>query len=160
MALKFNFESLDNKLPKRDINSHKGNNGRVLIVAGSEGMGGAGILASEASLFSGSGLVSLFTHKSNVSASLERNPEIMVLGIDDCIEYSNNLDVLLIGPGLGSDKWSKLMSKYLDQVNKNICLVVDAGGLSFLKSTPLVLECKSTILTPHPGEAANLLDTT
>ena len=160
MALKFNFESLDNKLPKRDINSHKGNNGRVLIVAGSEGMGGAGILASEASLFSGSGLVSLFTHKSNVSASLERNPEIMALGIDDCIEYSNNLDVLLIGPGLGSDKWSKLMSKYLDQVNKNICLVVDAGGLSFLKSTPLVLECKSTILTPHPGEAANLLDTT
>ena len=57
MALNFNFESLGIRLPQRNKNAHKGSHGKVLVIAGSEGMGGAGILASEASLYCGSGLV-------------------------------------------------------------------------------------------------------
>ena len=78
----FTFQELKNLLPNRAKDSHKGNFGKVLICAGSPGMGGAGILASEASLFCGSGLVTLVTDTSNVSPSLLRNPEVMAIGVD------------------------------------------------------------------------------
>ena len=74
----FTFQELKNLLPNRAKDSHKGNFGKVLICAGSPGMGGAGILASEASLFCGSGLVTLVTDTSNVSSSLLRNPEVYI----------------------------------------------------------------------------------
>ena len=61
MTEEFNFDSLKIKLQKRSSNSHKGDFGRVMVVGGSEGMGGAAILSSEASLFCGSGLVHLNT---------------------------------------------------------------------------------------------------
>ncbi len=48
----FTFENLNIVIPKRKSNSHKGINGRVLVIAGSNGLGGAGIMASEASLYS------------------------------------------------------------------------------------------------------------
>ena len=60
------------KVPKRKVNSHKGSHGHALIVGGDEGMGGAAIMAAEAALYSGVGLVSLLTHPSNVAAALSR----------------------------------------------------------------------------------------
>ena len=105
MAESFNFDSLDIVLPKRQAQSHKGLYGRVAVIAGSKGMGGAGILASEASLFCGSGLVSLYTHSSNAQASLQRNPEIMTLGVDSHENISGDFDVILIGPGFSDNKW-------------------------------------------------------
>ena len=82
MPQSFNFKQLQNSLPKRPKDSHKRNFGKVFICAGSAGMGGAGILASETSLFCGSGLVKLTTDKSNVKAALSRNPEVMTAGIN------------------------------------------------------------------------------
>ena len=61
MSQDFNFDSITIKIPTRLENSHKGNFGKVLVVGGSEGMGGAGILSSEACLFCGAGLVHLNT---------------------------------------------------------------------------------------------------
>ena len=97
MAKNFSFDSLDIVLPKRPTESHKGLYVRVAIIAGSKGMGGAGILASEASLFCGSGLINLYTHNSNVQASLERNPEIMAIGVESHERVKGNFDVILIG---------------------------------------------------------------
>ena len=160
MALNFNFESLGIRLPQRNKNAHKGSHGKVLVIAGSEGMGGAGILASEASLYCGSGLVTLFTHKSNVEASLVRNPEIMALGIQDRIESPDNINVFLIGPGFTNDKWSEIAYKCLSTNTKNAYLIFDAGALYFLSEPKKINVSKGAILTPHPGEAAKLLNTT
>ena len=160
MALNFNFESLGIGLPQRNKNAHKGSHGKVLVIAGSEGMGGAGILASEASLYCGSGLVTLFTHKSNVEASLVRNPEIMALGIQDRIESPDNINVFLIGPGFTNDKWSEIAYKCLSTNTKNAYLILDAGALYFLSEPKKISVSKGAILTPHPGEAAKLLNTT
>ena len=159
MALNFNFESLGIGLPQRNKNAHKGSHGKVLVIAGSEGMGGAGILASEASLYCGSGLVTLFTHKSNVEASLVRNPEIMALGIQDRIESPDNINVFLIGPGFTNDKWSEIAYKCLSTNTKNAYLIFDAGALYFLSEPKKINVSKGAILTPHPGEAAKLLNT-
>ena len=159
MALNFNFENLGIRLPQRNKNAHKGSHGKVLVIAGSEGMGGAGILASEASLYCGSGLVSLFTHKSNVEASLVRNPEIMALGIQDRIESPDNINVFLIGPGFTNDKWSEIAYKCLSTNTKNAYLIFDAGALYFLSEPKKINVSKGAILTPHPGEAAKLLNT-
>ena len=160
MALNFNFESLGIRLPQRNKNAHKGSHGKVLVIAGSEGMGGAGILASEASLYCGSGLVTLFTHKSNVEASLVRNPEIMALGIQDRIESPDNIDVFLLGPGFTNDKWSEIAYEYLSNNTENAYLILDAGALYFLSEPKKISVSKGAILTPHPGEAARLLNTT
>jgi len=159
MALNFNFESLGIRLPQRNKNAHKGSHGKVLVIAGSEGMGGAGILASEASLYCGSGLVSLFTHKSNVEASLVRNPEIMALGIQNQIESSDNINVFLIGPGFTNDKWSEIAYECLSTNTENAYLIFDAGALYFLSEPKKLSVSKGAILTPHPGEAAKLLNT-
>ena len=160
MALNFNFESLGIRLPQRNKNAHKGSHGKVLVIAGSEGMGGAGILASEASLYCGSGLVTLFTHKSNVEASLVRNPEIMALGIQDRIESPDNIDVFLLGPGFTNDKWSEIAYECLSTNTENAYLILDAGALYFLSEPKKISVSKGAILTPHPGEAAKLLNTT
>ena len=160
MALNFNFESLGIRLPQRNKNAHKGSHGKVLVIAGSEGMGGAGILASEASLYCGSGLVTLFTHKSNVEASLVRNPEIMALGIQDRIESPDSIDVFLLGPGFTNDKWSEIAYECLSTNTENAYLILDAGALYFLSEPKKISVSKGAILTPHPGEAAKLLNTT
>ena len=155
MAESFNFDSLDIVLPKRQAQSHKSLYGRVAVIAGSRGMGGAGILASEASLFCGSGLVSLYTHSSNAQASLQRNPEIMTLGVDSHENISGDFDVILIGPGFSDNKWSKELSECIS-LDAPYGLIIDAGALTYTKKIQSQNN-KNLILTPHPGEAAALL---
>ena len=156
MSKDFNFDSIQRKIPKRSLDSHKGDFGRVMIIGGSEGMGGAAILSSEASLFCGSGLVHLNTHPSNVEASLIRNPEIMALGINKSLSIPDGINILLCGPGLKNDEWSNnIFNKILK--TKNIAtLILDAGALQFIIEKNFD-EYKNIILTPHPGEAAKLL---
>ena len=74
----FSFEDIKKNIPIRKENAHKGDHGKLLIIAGDEGFGGAGIMSSESGLKTGAGLVRLLTRKSHVSASLAKNPEVMV----------------------------------------------------------------------------------
>ena len=104
----FNFDTLKENIPKRDVNSHKGNFGKVLV-GGSEGMGGAAILASETCLYCGSGLVHLYANSNAVKASLKRNPEIMAMCMSEKKLFPKQLNVILCGPGLSSDSLSKKM---------------------------------------------------
>ena len=152
----FTFENLNIVIPKRKSNSHKGINGRVLVIAGSNGLGGAGIMASEASLYSGAGLVSLYTHESNVKASLIRNPEVMTLGISEFSQISEKFNVILYGPGMQKDDWSNKMLEHLHNLPQESKLIIDAGGLQHIKDQNRTIS-NEIILTPHPGEASNLL---
>ena len=161
----FTFQELKNLLPNRAKDSHKGNFGKVLICAGSPGMGGAGILASEASLFCGSGLVTLVTDTSNVSPSLLRNPEVMTTGVD--MDEGINIDlkikdhnVILYGPGIANTAFAKtILDKILKSAN-NSKIILDAGALHIAASSKSLIKKsnKTILMTPHPGEAAILLN--
>tara|TARA_A100000164_G_scaffold75336_1_gene63457 strand:+ start:1835 stop:2662 length:828 start_codon:yes stop_codon:yes gene_type:complete len=157
----FNIDTLVQKVPNRLVNSHKGDYGKVLIIAGTKGMGGAGILSSEACVFCGAGLVTLVTHPDNVQASLERNPEVMVSSEKNNTQQDDN-KIALCGPGLGEDNWSEKFFKKFYQYNFKNGLILDAGALnllSLLDKNSFVNHSK-LVLTPHPGEAAKLLKTT
>lgn len=156
----FNFDSIQIKIPQRSENSHKGDFGKVLVLGGCKGMGGAAILSSEASLFCGSGLVHLHTHSTNVEASLKRNPEVMTLGIDNDYEIFDGIDVVLCGPGLKDDEWSYGVYKQAITINDKHALILDAGALRYLSKSykDFQVTNRSLILTPHPGEASMLLN--
>ena len=151
-----NLRTLQEKLPKRKKSAHKGNFGHVLIIGGDHGFAGAAILASEAAARSGAGLVSLATRKQSVMLAA-RIPEIMAHTIDNpeqCIPILRKASVVAIGPGLGQSSWATfLLAHTLDTAKP---LIVDADALNLLANDPSHYE--NWILTPHPGEAARLLN--
>ncbi|QEA40499.1 NAD(P)H-hydrate dehydratase [Pistricoccus aurantiacus] len=146
-------------LPPRARDAHKGDNGHLLVIGGAPGFGGAALLASETAARLGAGKVSLATAPAHVTASLVRCPEVMVHGINSKGELEaliEGADVLMVGPGIGKGAWGQAMLQAALASDKP--LVVDADGLNLL-TTHWPLEYRDNwILTPHPGEAARLLE--
>ena len=166
-VIEFSYEDIRSNIPKRKQTAHKGNHGKLLIVAGDEGFGGAGILSSESGLKTGAGLVKLLTRKSHVSASLARNPEVMVSGADNAQDLEANLswpDSIVAGPGMFDNFWSEqLLYKLLESlIDSNIPTLLDAGALRLIthKAFTKIKLHEQTVLTPHPGEAAEMLKIT
>lgn len=142
-------------LPRRGRNAHKGHFGHVLVVGGNSGMAGAARLAGVAALRTGAGLVSVATVP---GAPAPPEPELMVHGVADARELEPLLKratVVALGPGLGTDSWGRDMLGACLQGERP--LVVDADALNLLAFADASRE--DWILTPHPGEAARLLDT-
>ena len=157
----FCFDSLDVSLDQDILDTHKGSFGHLLIASGDTGYGGAGIIASEAAIMSGCGLVTLITRKEHIQSSLSRNPEVIALGVDgrqDAEGFLRDQKNFLIGPGLSESVWSEQLCELFlacAERNEDINIVIDAGGLYFIKE----FGCPpNAIITPHPGEAAMLLD--
>lgn len=149
----------DIRFPQRQRNSHKGNFGHVLIIGGDEGMGGSVMMTAEAALRSGAGRVTLLTHPDHVTALLARCPEVMVRGVDEQTPIDRYLDsasVVVIGPGLGRRPWGQRLWSLVQ--NSPHPLVVDADALYWMAQAGLKKD--NWILTPHPGEAAMILDST
>ena len=144
-------------LPPRNRVSHKGAFGRTLLIGGNIGMPGSIRLASEACLRTGSGLVKVLTRKENQDIVISGRPELMLAHFD--LEKSDNIEAynwatnLVIGPGLGNDNWAKKL--FLDALESDLAMVLDADGLNLLAHNPVKRD--NWILTPHPGEAAHLL---
>ena len=146
-------------IEKREREIHKGDCGRILIVAGSHGMAGAAILAATAALRTGSGLV-------QVAIPKELFPIVQV-GIPEatCLERDlRNLDLSLydaiaVGPGLGQSDESIDAVKYL-LANYDGKMVLDADGLNILAYNnlfDLIKNKENIVITPHMGEARRLL---
>ena len=158
-----NSEKSLSKLINRRINSHKGDYGHVLIIGGDKGFGGAAILAAKCAAMSGSGLVSLATRTEHVTASLNTCPEVMVKGVDsgqDLESYLNSPNVIVLGPGLGTNAWAEQMMQqtFIACKKRNLPLVMDADALNIMTSLKLkVMTPHKLVITPHPGEAARLL---
>lgn len=145
-------------LPRRR-NTHKGESGHVLCIGGDDGSGGAVALCAEAALRAGAGLVSVATRTLHVGAILARRPEAMVRGVESSEDLAPMLaraGVIAIGPGLGQGDWARALLQQAWRSGRP--LVVDADALNLLASTPQPLD--DAVLTPHPGEAARLLDCT
>ena len=159
------YEDSISKVVYREQDAHKGHFGNVLIVGGDRGLGGAGLLSSRAAVYSGAGLTSLVTRPEHVSASLVSCPEVMVKGVDsgqDIEEHLVKPDVIAIGPGLGQSAWSEQMIQrvFWEAEKRDISVIMDADALNLLTKLKLSSNLpKRLILTPHPGEAARLLNT-
>jgi NAD(P)H-hydrate epimerase len=150
-------EALGGWLRARARDSHKGDNGHVLCIGGDHGSGGAIVLCAQAALRGGAGLASVATRPEHVSALLARQPEAMVHAVDSVqalVPLLQRADVVAIGPGLGQGEWSRMLLDAALASSKP--LLLDADALNLLATSPRELPA-STILTPHPGEAARLL---
>ncbi|WWO97908.1 MAG: bifunctional ADP-dependent NAD(P)H-hydrate dehydratase/NAD(P)H-hydrate epimerase [Candidatus Dasytiphilus stammeri] len=143
-------------LPSRCPISHKRDHGRLLIIGGDSGTAGAVRLAGEAALRTGSGLVKILTKKYNIIPILSNRPELMVDELRiDTLDYSLNwADIIVVGPGLGQRNWGKKALSIIQKSTKP--MLWDADALIMLSEKPD--QRHNRIITPHPGEAAKLLN--
>ena len=158
------------KLKPRASDAHKGDFGKVCIIAGSIGMSGAAALAGRAALRAGAGLVRVATPKSvlPIVASIEPSfttiplPEdnsgrIAASAINTILNLIPDNDCIAFGPGLGITQGvSSVLQRLLEQ--KGLRLIIDADGLNNLsKINDWPRKSKADIiLTPHPGEMKRL----
>ena len=159
IARRLSVDSLP-RLAARLPASHKGQFGRVLVIGGERGMGGAALLSAESALRSGAGMVSLATRSEHVAAALARLPEVMTAGIDSANQLMGLVEqasVLVVGPGLGQASWGRSLLSVA--ANAGRPQVWDADALNLLASGAAGLPGGS-VITPHPGEAARLLGIT
>lgn len=154
---RLDYESLKAALPKRSRIAHKGTFGHVLVIGGDTGMTGAVRLAADAAARVGAGLVSVATRTTHAAFINLMRPEIMCHGVDTAEQLGPLLEkanVVAIGPGLGQSIWARAMLEAIKEFTKPV--VVDADALNLLAKIPF--RFANSILTPHPGEAARLLD--
>lgn len=159
VLLRLDRHQLEERLPPRSRDAHKGNYGHVLVVGGGPGMPGAVRLASEAALRSGAGLVSAAVAPEHVNAIVATRPELMCRGVREATALDPLLErasVVALGPGLGQSDWSRAL--FERALASGLPLVVDADGLNLLAAESPPPRREDWILTPHPGEAARLLD--
>ena len=151
-------------LPKRQAFGHKGSYGHVLVIGGHADMGGAVMLAAEAAFATGAGKVTLVCHARHHTAILSRAPNIMLrdidaLSADDRKTLIEQVDAVCFGMGLGRDAWAAQQyhawMDYISTCQKHV--VLDADALWFLAEQPQQM-FNQVYLTPHPGEAAKLLN--
>lgn len=147
------------ELPKREQFSNKGTFGKVLNVSGSRNYIGAAYLSSLAVLKIGAGYVSLASDKNIINSVSKLLPETVFLSRSSAFKNLDKYNVLLIGCGLGQSFLSKIWFKrFISKAyNSDIPAVIDADGLNILSrlNIPMSSNC---IITPHPAEAARLLD--
>jgi NAD(P)H-hydrate epimerase len=161
-------------LPPRARDAHKGDAGRLLVVAGSPGKSGAAHLALLGALRGGAGLVTLATRAEVLSLALAGIPEAMSavlpgagpLGEDAAelgalLAAADGVDAIVVGPGIPrGDGTGALLADFLSRAGRPA--VLDADALNALAGAPDALARLGVplVLTPHPGEMARLCGTT
>lgn len=150
-------------LGDRPRDAHKGLFGHILMIGGDEGMGGAMRLSAEAALRIGAGLVTVITHPTHANMITATCPEIICYGLSSPHDSILSTQLrratsILLGPGLGQSLWSHHWFEYiLSQTDHP--MILDADGLNLLSQQDRRYFKSNWILTPHPKEAARLLQT-
>ena len=145
---------------RRGSNTHKGTFGTIGIIGGASGMVGAPLLAARAALATGAGRVRLGLAAEQPIVVDLGQPELMIKDADDLLRGEST--VLLVGPGLGqSRKSADLLSRAL---HKPVPIVLDADALNLIAVEPALAHRVAqrehpSVMTPHPAEAARLLQT-
>lgn len=153
---------------RRKANSHKGDFGTVLVVAGSASMPGAASLVSLGALHSGAGLVMKAEPKMDRYPNLP--PEIIIKqlscrdefgleGLPSILEIVNSISSVVLGPGMGvSDKTEEFVVGLVRALEmRSIPYVIDADALNIIAKRSAKIQHNHAVLTPHPKEAARLL---
>jgi NAD(P)H-hydrate epimerase len=153
------LEHFETTLGARPRNAHKGRFGHLLIIGGDSGYLGAARLAGAAALRSGAGLVSVASRAAHAHVINAGHPEIMAHGVESASELEPLLaraSVIAVGPGLGQSPWAEQLLESALEAGKP--LVVDADGLNVLAQNKDARLPAESVITPHPGEAGRLLD--
>lgn len=168
------IESLP-ELPTRRQDCHKGDNGKILIIAGSLGMTGAAYLCSMGALRAGAGLVYLAVPKSQQPVLASKLTEVITYAMPETydgtlalkakerlIALTKDIDIIVVGPGISRQTETiKLIQEFLLVCQKP--LVIDADGLNAISDAKYITRmvksvANSVILTPHSGEMARLIN--
>ncbi|MGT2948802.1 NAD(P)H-hydrate dehydratase [Streptococcus devriesei] len=141
----------------RPLESHKGTFGRVLLIGGNYPYGGAVIMAALACVNSGAGLVTVATHKDNITALHSHLPEAMAFDMADFTRLQQHIaaaNVILIGPGLAEDDLAqKSLALVQQQISSQQVLIIDGSALNLLaQEKETVWQTDKIILTPHQKE--------
>jgi hydroxyethylthiazole kinase-like uncharacterized protein yjeF len=164
-------ERMREMVPARPADSHKGDFGRVLVIAGSLGRTGAAHLAAIGALRSGAGLVTIATPRSCAPILAAMAPEYMTEPLDETtagtIDFGAidrvlelDADVIAVGPGLGQAPGTAAFVQALVE-RAGVPLVLDADALNAFVGDPDRLMGRDgvdVVITPHPGEMARLLN--
>ena len=154
------------RLKNRDSKSHKGNNGRLLIIGGNKDYSGAPAIAGMAAIGAGADLVYVASPEKAAEAIKSTSPDLIVKSLegdrlslnhaDELLELSENVDAVLIGPGAGIDEdTSKLFNVLAAKIKKPVVLDADALKQVELK---LIKNRDDVILTPHIFEFKSFFD--
>lgn len=153
---------MDFKLPKRYTDSNKSTYGRVLNIAGSDYMPGAAYLSSISALKIGCGYCFLASTERAITAVAAQSQNIVFVPVSKICENLLQADVVELGCGLSqSDEAVDIFNTVIKNADSDIPFVIDADGLNILAQAPEFFTSrnfKNVILTPHPKEAARLLD--
>ncbi|WP_017733405.1 bifunctional ADP-dependent NAD(P)H-hydrate dehydratase/NAD(P)H-hydrate epimerase [Nafulsella turpanensis] len=162
----FCFSDLDTMrriFKSRDKWSHKGDFGKVLLIAGSKGKIGAGVLCARACLRSGAGLLTVYLPACGYTIMQSSVPEAMVLTDPSQEQLTRSpklegFDVIGMGPGLGTAEITrKAFKELLEQESRPMVLDADALNLLSRHRELMDLLPKNAILTPHPKEFERLV---
>jgi NAD(P)H-hydrate epimerase len=163
-------EQIRTLISPRAADVHKGDFGRLLLVAGSRGKSGAAVLAALGALRSGSGLVTVATPRSVAPIIASHTPEYMTEWLDETVDGTVHFaaaehvlgldaDAMVVGPGLGrGEAVSTFVRELLD--TSETPLVFDADALNAFADEPAALvgrDGRDVIITPHPGEMSRLV---
>jgi NAD(P)H-hydrate epimerase len=155
------------RLKNRKFTSHKGNNGSILIVGGSEDYHGAPAISGMSALSAGADLVYIATPKSASLAIKDHSTDLIVKeldgnylnldNLDELLELANKVDTVLIGPGSGQNKETgKLFNVLVKKIKKP--LVLDADALKLIDLS-LIKNREDLIITPHLNEFKSFFNT-
>jgi len=157
--------------PRRRNNTHKGNYGKIAILAGSPGLTGAGVMASEAALEIGSGLITLLHPKSLGTVFEVSLLEVMTRGVtetkhqtfsidalDEVLDFVEFCDAVAIGPGISrNEETAEFVREFL--ARNNIPAIIDADAINAFEKEEIALKQlagKPYIFTPHIKEFSRL----
>ncbi len=141
-------------LPERRPRTHKGDYGRVLVVAGSKEMTGAAYLCASAAYRMGAGLVKVVSVSENRDVLLSGVPEILFAEREELSEAMDWADAIVIGPGLGLDAEAQEMVETVIE-NSPVPTVIDGDGIRLCRNTTTKLS-ENFVLTPHVKEMSYL----
>ena len=148
-------------IPPRNLNSRKGDNGKVLVVGGSYMYHGAPILSSLAALRTGADLVYTAVPKVNAQASRAISPDLIVIPLADSKLTRGSVNKLLgqipvgidsaaIGMGLAVENIEALKLLIKSLIERDVRLSLDASALR--KEILPIIKGKNVVITPHSGE--------
>jgi ADP-dependent NAD(P)H-hydrate dehydratase / NAD(P)H-hydrate epimerase len=154
-------EDFSNFPPCRAVAGHKGSFGHPAIVAGSFGFHGAAVLAARAAQRAQPGLITLFTQENVYHAVAAQLQSVMVNVWTPKMELPKSASAILIGPGLAAPNLEDEMKTIVRRLWRDweFPLIVDASVLDWLSPHTLFRNL-IRVVTPHPGEAARMLNTT
>jgi ADP-dependent NAD(P)H-hydrate dehydratase / NAD(P)H-hydrate epimerase len=151
------------RLPQRRPDAYKGTAGRLLVLVGREGVGGAAVICTRGALRGGAGYVHVASVAGNRTVLQTTVPDAVFLDRDaeeDLSEMAGATDALVAGPGMGTDAAARRVLVRVLEASGRTPVLLDADALTMLAADANLqdlLAKRTVVVTPHPGEMARLV---